>query len=92
MKESVLRVVSSIPPLQSDGGVLVSDPTGKAAVLSNFFMGSSPELLLAVLHLVIARPSFVFSPLGPVRFDSCFLTLVLTVALICWDLIYLFLD
>ena len=37
MKELVLGVGSSIPPLQSDGGAHVSDPAGKAALLSNFF-------------------------------------------------------
>ena len=39
LKKSVQGVGSSIPPLQSDGGALVSDPTGKAALLSNFFDG-----------------------------------------------------
>ena len=39
MKESVLGVGSTIPPLLSDGGALVSDPAGKAALLSNFFDG-----------------------------------------------------
>ena len=37
LKESVLEVGSSIPPLQSDGGTLVSDPAGKACLLSNLF-------------------------------------------------------
>ena len=37
MKESVLGVGSSIPPIQSDGGTLVSDPVANAALLSNFF-------------------------------------------------------
>ena len=39
MKESVLGVSSSFPPLQSDGGALVSDPAGKADQLSNFVDG-----------------------------------------------------
>ena len=39
MKESVPGVGSSAPPLQSDEGALVSDPYGKAALLSNFFDG-----------------------------------------------------
>ena len=59
LKESVLGVSSSIPPLQSDGGALVSDAAGKAALLSNFLIRSSPEMLLAVLHPAIASPSFV---------------------------------
>ena len=39
LKESVLGVDSSIPPLQSDGGALVSDPAGKTAFLSSVFDG-----------------------------------------------------
>ena len=39
MKDSVLGVGSCIPPMQSDGGALVSDPSGKAALLSNSFDG-----------------------------------------------------
>ena len=39
LKESIQRICSSIPPLQSDDGALVSDPAGKAALLSNFFDG-----------------------------------------------------
>ena len=39
MKESVFGVCSSIPPMQSVGGALVSDPAGKAALLSNYFDG-----------------------------------------------------
>ena len=38
LKESVLGVGSSIPPLQSDSGALVSDPAGKAALLNIFLM------------------------------------------------------
>ena len=37
IEESVLRVDSSIPPLRSDSGALVSDPPGKAALWNNFF-------------------------------------------------------
>ena len=32
-----MGVGSSISPLQSDGGALVSDPAGNAALLSSFF-------------------------------------------------------
>ena len=39
MKELFLGVGSSIPPLQSDVGALVSDPAGKAALLINFLDG-----------------------------------------------------
>ena len=39
LKGLVLVVGSSIPSLQSDRGVLVSDQTGKAALLSTFFDG-----------------------------------------------------
>ena len=37
MKESVLGVGLSIPPLQSDGGALVLYPEGLAALLTNLF-------------------------------------------------------
>ena len=44
MKESVLLGIgSSIPPLQSDGGTPVSDPAGKAALLSRIFDGKQPR-------------------------------------------------
>ena len=79
----ILRVGSSIPPLQSDGGALESDPDGKAALLSNFLMGSSLALLLAVLYPVIAGPSFVLLPFGPVRSDGCSHNLILMMELIC---------
>ena len=36
MEVSVLRVGSSIPQLQSDGGALGSDPAFKAALFSDF--------------------------------------------------------
>ena len=43
MNESVLGVGSSIPPLQSGGGALVSDPAGKAALSSNFVDGKQSK-------------------------------------------------
>ena len=43
MKESVLGVGSSIPPLQTDGGALVSDPAGKAVLLSSYFDGKQSK-------------------------------------------------
>ena len=39
LKELVLGVGASIHSLQSDGGALVSDPAGKAALLISFFYG-----------------------------------------------------
>ena len=37
LKESVFGVSSALPPLQSAGGALVSDPAGKAELLSSWF-------------------------------------------------------
>ena len=90
IEESVLGVDSSILPLQFDGGALVSDPACKAALLSKFFDGSSPEMLLAVQHPVITGPRFVLLPLGPMRSDGCYLNLILMVELICQDILLYF--
>ena len=70
MKESVLWVGSSIPPLQSSGGTFVSDSASKAALLT----GSSLWMLLTAMFPVL--------PLGPERFVGCFRSLILTVKLI----------
>ena len=48
LKELILGVNSSIPPLQSDGGALMSDPDGSAALLAAFLIGSSLGMLLTV--------------------------------------------
>ena len=50
---------SSIPPLQSDDGALVSDPAGKTALLCVFLVGSSLEML-TVLFPVFASPRLYF--------------------------------
>ena len=44
-------------------------------------MGSSPEMLFVILCPIIAGPSFVLLPLGPVRLDGCCLNLILMVEL-----------
>ena len=45
LKESVLKLGSSISSIQSDNGTLVSDPLGNAAFLSKLFIKSSLEML-----------------------------------------------
>ena len=48
LKESVLGVNASIPPLQSLGGALVSDPAGKAELLSTHFDGKQSRESVAL--------------------------------------------
>ena len=65
LKESVLGVGSTISPLQTVDGFLVSDPAGKAALLSKFLTGNGLGMLLTVLLPLIAEPSFMLMSLGP---------------------------
>ena len=57
--------------MESDGGILVSDPAGKAAIRTYFLTESSLGMLLTALFPVITGPSFTLLPLGPVRFKGC---------------------
>ena len=68
--------------MQSDGGVLVSDLAVQAAPLSQLYIGSSLGMFLTVQLPVIAGPSVVLLPLGPLRSDGCFSSLIPTVELI----------
>ena len=82
MKESVLIVGSSIPPLQFDGGALASDPAVKAALLSNFFEGKQSRDVFGCPAPCHRRPKLCTLAFWSVRSDGYSLNLILMVELI----------
>ena len=58
LKGNVFGAESDIPPFCSPGGALVSDPAGRAWLLSTWFDSKQSRDIVELLHICYPRPAF----------------------------------
>ena len=58
LKEPVFGASSDIPPLQAPGGCLISDPAGKAELLSSWFDSKQSREIITIPQSCHPEPSF----------------------------------